>query len=51
MNKRWTFVLNSRFAVDPYLAQALGIVPYTAIGFLGSRFFAFRVREDEAMVG
>ncbi len=24
-----------------HLAQALGIVPYTAIGYLGSRFFAF----------
>ena len=35
---------NSHFDLNPYLSQALGIVPYTAIGFLGSRFFAFRDR-------
>jgi len=28
--------------VDPYLAQILGIPPYTAIGFLGGRHFVFR---------
>lgn len=27
---------------SPYVAQALGIIPYTGIGFLGSRLFAFR---------
>ena len=27
-----------------YLAQAAGALPYTAIGYLGSRFFAFRRR-------
>jgi putative flippase GtrA len=27
---------------NPYLAQALGTVPYTVIGYLGSRLFAFR---------
>jgi putative flippase GtrA len=28
-----------------YLAQALGVLPYTVIGYLGSRFFAFgRIR-------
>lgn len=32
---------NSRFDLNPYIAQALGIIPYTAIGFLGSRYFAF----------
>lgn len=35
-------VTNAVFAVNPYLAQALGIFPYTAIGYLGSRFFVFR---------
>lgn len=30
------------FAANHYLAQALGILPYTAIGYLGSRFFVFR---------
>ncbi len=33
--------LNSSYNVNPYLAQAAGIIPYTAIGFLGSRYFAF----------
>ena len=35
---------NSHFDLNPYLSQALGIVPYTTIGFLGSRYFAFRDR-------
>ena len=34
--------VHSRFFLDPYLAQAMGIIPYTAIGYLGSRYFAFR---------
>jgi putative flippase GtrA len=25
-----------------YVAQAVGVVPYTIIGYLGSRYFAFR---------
>ncbi len=33
---------NTHFDLNPYLSQALGIIPYTAIGFLGSRYFAFR---------
>jgi glycosyltransferase involved in cell wall biosynthesis/putative flippase GtrA len=35
---------NSHFGLNPYIAQALGIIPYTAIGFLGSRYFAFRTQ-------
>jgi glycosyltransferase involved in cell wall biosynthesis/putative flippase GtrA len=35
---------DSHFDLNPYLSQALGIVPYTTIGFLGSRYFAFRER-------
>ena len=35
-------VANTVFAVNPYVAQALGIFPYTALGFLGSRYFVFR---------
>lgn len=27
--------------INSYVAQAIGIVPYTVIGYLGSRFFAF----------
>jgi putative flippase GtrA len=30
------------FAHRRILAQALGVIPYTAIGYLGSRFFVFR---------
>ena len=33
---------NSHFNLNPYISQALGIFPYTVIGFLGSRYFAFR---------
>lgn len=28
--------------VNSYLAQAAGVVPYAAVGYLGGRFFAFR---------
>jgi glycosyltransferase involved in cell wall biosynthesis/putative flippase GtrA len=35
---------NSHFDLNPYIAQALGIIPYTAIGFLGSRYFVFRTQ-------
>ncbi len=35
---------NSHFNLNPYIAQALGIIPYTIIGFLGSRYFAFRTQ-------
>ena len=31
--------------LNSYLAQALGIIPYTLIGYTGSRFFAFRGRQ------
>lgn len=36
---------NTHFDLNPYIAQALGIIPYTAIGFLGSRYFAFRTQK------
>jgi putative flippase GtrA len=32
----------SLFGINRYIGQALGTVPYTAIGYLGSRLFAFR---------
>jgi polyisoprenyl-phosphate glycosyltransferase len=35
---------HSHFELNPYLSQALGIIPYTTIGFLGSRYFAIRER-------
>jgi glycosyltransferase involved in cell wall biosynthesis/putative flippase GtrA len=37
-------VSNSYFGINPYLAQALGMVPYTVIGFIGSRLYAFRTQ-------
>lgn len=30
------------FGINGYLAQALGVPPYTALFYLGSRYFAFR---------
>ncbi|MEI6336424.1 MAG: glycosyltransferase [Methylococcaceae bacterium] len=35
---------NSNLDLNPYIAQAPGIIPYTVIGFLGSRYFAFRTQ-------
>lgn len=32
---------NAHFQLNPYWAQALGIIPYTTLGFLGSRYFVF----------
>jgi glycosyltransferase involved in cell wall biosynthesis/putative flippase GtrA len=37
---------DSHFHVNPYLAQALGIFPYTIIGFLGNRYFTFRNQQN-----
>ncbi len=35
-------VFINTFEANHYLAQALGIAPYTTIGYLGSRFFVFQ---------
>jgi putative flippase GtrA len=37
-------VAHGYFGVNPYVAQAIGIMPYTATGFLGSRYFAFQTQ-------
>ena len=37
-----TVLLLIRAGTNTYLAQAAGIVPYSAIGFLGGKYFAFR---------
>lgn len=29
------------FSLSPYISQTLGIIPYTVVGFLGSRYFVF----------
>lgn len=34
------------FGVDSYLAQALGMPPYTVASYLGSRYFAFASKND-----
>jgi putative flippase GtrA len=34
----------SVYDANGYVAQGLGVVPYTLVGYLGSRFFAFRRR-------
>lgn len=33
--------------VSSYISQAIGIVPYTAVGYLGSRYFAFALGRGE----
>lgn len=33
-------------AVNRYLAQAAGVLPYVVVGYLGSRYFAFRTPGD-----
>jgi putative flippase GtrA len=35
-------LLADRWEFNRYLAQAAGVIPYTLIGYLGSRWFAFR---------
>ncbi|MFZ2170469.1 MAG: glycosyltransferase [Methylococcaceae bacterium] len=41
---------NSFFGLNPYIAQALGIIPYTAIGFLGSRYFVFYTQKGKEAI-
>lgn len=38
------------FSVNAYLAQALATAPYTALFYLGSRYFVFRSRESHQRV-
>lgn len=35
--------------LDSYAAQAAGILPYTILGYLGSRYFAFGTDRDRAL--
>src|ERR1700726_5227174 len=37
----------SFYSVNSYVAQSLGVVPYTLISFFGSRFFAFAAPSPE----
>lgn len=40
---------NLHFNLNPYMAQALGVIPYTTVGYLGSRYFAFRSQRVTAI--
>lgn len=42
VNLKTVLFFNVNLGVNPYLAQAIGIFPYTLIGFLGSRYFVFK---------
>ena len=33
------------YEVDSYIAQALGVLPYTIISYLGSRYFVFKLKK------
>ncbi len=35
-------LLADSFGVDRFLAQAAGVLPYTLVGYFGSRYYAFR---------
>ena len=37
-----TVLCSMEAGINSYIAQALGNVPYAAIGFIGSRYFVFR---------
>ncbi len=45
-NLKTVLYVDAHFSLNPYLVQVAGIVPYTIIGFLGSRFFAFPEQRD-----
>jgi len=40
-----------RLGVDTYLAQALGVPPYTIVSYLGSRYIAFAPSGRKKIVG
>ena len=39
----------SLFSVNSYVAQSVGVVPYTLISYFGSRFFAFAAPSPEPL--
>jgi putative flippase GtrA len=39
----------SVFSVNSYVAQSVGVVPYTLISYFGSRFFAFAAPSPEPL--
>jgi putative flippase GtrA len=40
-NLATVYVATEVLAMNPYVAQAIGIIPYTLLSYIGSRFFAF----------
>ena len=42
MNLLCVLLAISAAGIDDYVSQAIGILPYTAIFYLGSRLYAFR---------
>ena len=44
LNLLAVLTVNRQFRIDPYLSQLAGVVVYTAVSFLGARFFAFAAR-------
>jgi putative flippase GtrA len=49
-NLATVLIATLHFNINRYIAQALGMLPYIAIGFLGSRFFAFRSQNNTVEV-
>ena len=43
LNLATVLIAINSFGVNSYLAQAIGIAPYTVFFYLGSRYFTFRV--------
>ena len=41
-NLATVLLLIDTFGVNRYIAQAAGVLPYTTVGYLGSRYVAFR---------
>jgi putative flippase GtrA len=39
----------SLFSVNSYVAQSVGVVPYTLVSYFGSRFFAFAAPSPEPL--
>lgn len=48
-NLETVLYVHAHYNLNPYLVQALGVFPYTAIGFLGSRYYAFPTRKGAIM--
>lgn len=48
VNLATVVLLIDAFGVNRYVAQAAGVVPYTTVGYLGSRYIAFRGQSNAA---